>query len=289
MQFVILDLEWNGAFSKRLKKYINEIIEFGSVKVDSSLKAVDTFSALVKPQIGKKLSGRVTELTHITNDQLKTSKFTYEQVLKQFTDFSCDCVILTWGTTDISTLMDNNEYYFNSKKLGFLKEYINLQAYCQNTMGKADAGKQMGLETAAQLLQIEYGEENLHRALDDSVLSYKCFKKLYDEKTVKEYLRKADNKFYDRIGFKNVVLTDLNNPLIDKNQLNFCCDKCGGAVVTTQPLAVKNKSFRGKFHCNKCNYDFFGKVQFKLKYDGVHIKKATYTPKTDTEKKAVTE
>ena len=33
MDIVILDLEWNGTYSRRLKGYINEIIEFGAVTV----------------------------------------------------------------------------------------------------------------------------------------------------------------------------------------------------------------------------------------------------------------
>ena len=30
MQFIIMDLEWNNAYSKKLKVYINEIKEFGA-------------------------------------------------------------------------------------------------------------------------------------------------------------------------------------------------------------------------------------------------------------------
>ena len=32
MEIVILDLEWNAAFSRRTQAYLNEIIEFGAVK-----------------------------------------------------------------------------------------------------------------------------------------------------------------------------------------------------------------------------------------------------------------
>ena len=35
MNIVILDLEWNGAYSRRLHGFINEIIEFGAVKLDA--------------------------------------------------------------------------------------------------------------------------------------------------------------------------------------------------------------------------------------------------------------
>ena len=39
MSFVILDLEWNTAFCKQLNKYVNEVVEFGALKLDKSLKA----------------------------------------------------------------------------------------------------------------------------------------------------------------------------------------------------------------------------------------------------------
>ena len=40
MDFVILDLEWNGTYSRRLKGFMNEIIEFGAVKVNEETAAV---------------------------------------------------------------------------------------------------------------------------------------------------------------------------------------------------------------------------------------------------------
>ena len=51
MEFVILDLEWNGTYSKRKSGFFNEIIEFGAVKVNDRLCVEDTFSVVVKPQI----------------------------------------------------------------------------------------------------------------------------------------------------------------------------------------------------------------------------------------------
>ena len=70
MNFVILDLEWNGTYSRRLKGFMNEIIEFGAVKVDECLHVLDTFDALVRPQVGKKISGKIKTLTNITNEEL---------------------------------------------------------------------------------------------------------------------------------------------------------------------------------------------------------------------------
>lgn len=70
MQFIIMDLEWNNAYCKKLKGYINEIIEFGACKVDKDFNVIDEFSVIVKAQVGKKLQGRVKALTHITNEDI---------------------------------------------------------------------------------------------------------------------------------------------------------------------------------------------------------------------------
>lgn len=50
MNFVILDLEWNGSYSKKLKQYINEVIQFGAVKVTEDLTVIDTFDTFVNPR-----------------------------------------------------------------------------------------------------------------------------------------------------------------------------------------------------------------------------------------------
>lgn len=71
MSYVILDLEWNGSYSKVLHKFVNEIIEIGAVKLDDELNVCDTFTMLVAPKIGKKLCSKVKQLTKITNEELK--------------------------------------------------------------------------------------------------------------------------------------------------------------------------------------------------------------------------
>lgn len=276
MHYVILDLEWNGAYSKRHKKYINEIIEVGAIRVNEKLEIVDTFTELIRPQIGKKISGRVKELTNISNEELSSSKNTFTHVMRLFKRFSKDSIILTWGITDISTLIENNKYYNKKSKLDFLEYYMNLQSYCENFLKKSDPGKQMGLSTAAELLEINFGEESLHRALQDSELSLLCFKKTYDAALVQKFVKKADAQFYNRISFKNIMLTDITNPLLDKEQLFVCCSKCGNVAKQIIPWEIKNKAFRSSFHCDNCNYDFNGKVQYKLKFEGVQIKKATF-------------
>ena len=85
MQYIIMDLEWNTAFDRGRKEFVNEIIEFGAVKLDEDLREVDTFSSFVKPVIEKKLTSRVRKLTHITNEDVMRAE-KYLPVTNRFSD-----------------------------------------------------------------------------------------------------------------------------------------------------------------------------------------------------------
>lgn len=271
MNFVILDLEWNGAYSKKVKKFVNEIIEFGAIKVDEKLNIIDTFSMLVTPQIGKKLNSRVAQLTHITSEELFDSNNTFTHVLSKFKKFLSDSVLLTWGTSDILTLMENCKYYLGENRLTFMKQYCNLQAYSEYMLDHNDKSRQMGLSTCAQQLGITVEGLELHRALDDSKLSLICLRELYNEEKIAPFIENGDSEFYRKITFKNTVIYDLKNPLIDKKEFYICCDKCGRKSRRKSKWISKNRSFRAQFRCNKCRRDFEGRLTFRLKYEGISV------------------
>ena len=65
-----MDLEWNGAYSRKAHGYFNEIIDIGAVKLDSDLRELDRFQAVIKPSISRKLSDIVQNLTHIEPEEL---------------------------------------------------------------------------------------------------------------------------------------------------------------------------------------------------------------------------
>ena len=106
MQFIIMDLEWNNAYCKKLKGYINEIIEFGACKVDKDFNVIDEFSVIVKAQVGKKLQGRVKALTHITNEDISNG-VPFFKALSMFRNWVGDDenVFFSWGDGDIRTLL----------------------------------------------------------------------------------------------------------------------------------------------------------------------------------------
>ena len=55
MQYIVIDLEWNGGYSRKAHGYFNEIIEVGAVRLNETLEVVDTFQANVRPVVSKKL------------------------------------------------------------------------------------------------------------------------------------------------------------------------------------------------------------------------------------------
>ena len=119
MDIVILDLEWNGTYSRRLKGYINEIIEFGAVKCGPDLSEKSTFSCFVKPQVAKHISSTIQSLTSITDENL-TGGMPFMQAVSRFKRWAGDCVVMTWGTSDILTLIENCRYFSGDGRVPFL-------------------------------------------------------------------------------------------------------------------------------------------------------------------------
>ena len=178
------------------------------------------------------------------------------------------------GTSDILTLIENYRYFCGDRRIPFLKYYVDLQAYCERCLSY-DRTKQIGLTTAAQLLEIDETGLDHHRALDDSMLSMRCLQKLYDPDKLRPFLQNAETEeFYNRMEFRTVTVCDLNHPQIKPSDLAFSCDLCGRRARRLRKWQLRNKSFRAPFYCRYCDHHFYGRVQFKLKYDGMVVKKA---------------
>ena len=274
MSYIILDLEWNASYSTRLHGFVNEIIEFGAVKLDESYQIVDTFSVMVKPKIGKRLNGTVKKLTGISLAELKSKGVGFLTAAQRFSDFLGEGTLMTWGTSDIHALLENFSYYTGDYHIPFLKTYCDLQEYCMKALNRFDEGNQMGLGACAELLGLSFSEEEQHRAYADAYLSQKCLLALSDRLPLSSFVLRADEEaFYERMTFKNYFITDLNSPEINKRDLRFRCDKCGKPVRRMKKWKLHNKNFSAEFRCKNCGRAFIGRISFKKKYDGVRVNK----------------
>ncbi len=273
MQYIVVDLEWNGSYSKKAHGYFNEIIEVGAVKLDAQLKTVDTFQCAIRPTVSKKLSGIVTDLTHITEEDLEDG-ITFAKMVREFTGWIGQepAAILTWSTTDLLVLMENCRFFYGKQEVPFLRYYMDFQAYAQQRMQITD-GQQLGLAKAGEMLGIPEDGMSLHRALDDSLLTAQILQKVVQPDSFAAAVQTVDEEFYRRITFKTTVISDLDNPLVKRSELCFDCPECGQNLRRKGKWRFYSRAFCAEFVCRQCDKNYFGRVQFRLKYEGVEVRK----------------
>ena len=272
MNFIIMDLEWNNTYARKTKSFINEIIEIGAVKLDEELNIIDTFSSLIRPQIGKKLRGSVKELTSITNEDVRGG----EPFTKVFSGFrrwvDPDSVILTWGDGDIRVLIDNYKYLNGIEIIPFLRRYADMQPYVQKILNTPKS-HQIGLSAAAQELGVDESEFSHHRAFDDSLLSAECLRKVYSKEAFAPYIKECNDNFYARLTFKAHPISNIHSPLIDQSYLDYKCEICSGKCEQLSSWSYSNQYFRSKYYCPACDRTVRVSVRFKQYYDRIDVRK----------------
>ena len=273
MNYIVIDLEWNGSWSKKAHGYFNEIIEVGAVKVNEQMEILDEFRAAIKPVVSKKLSSIVTDLTNITAEELEDGT-TFTGMMRQLSRWigTDDSVVLTWSTTDLLVLMENCRYFYGRQEIPFLKNYMDFQVYAQQQMG-VDMAQQLGLARAGEMLGIPEDDMSLHRALDDSRLTAAILQKVYDHESFVAAILPVNQEFYERITFKTTIIEDLDDPLVKRSELCFNCPECGQNMKRKGSWRFRSRAFCAEFSCRRCEKKYTGRVQYKLKYEGVEVKK----------------
>ena len=273
MKYIILDLEWNTAFVKKKDTFLNEIIEVGAVMTDSEFNVIDTFTQVIKPKYSKKLSSRVKKLTHIQNEDLQSGK-PFIQVMDTFRKWmgNDDCVICSWGDTDLRTLVDNFKLFTGANHITFMKKYCNLQAYVQNAV-TPPITHQPGLASIAEEFGIDTENLELHRALTDCSLTVMCVKKIYNSELLSSFIRVCDAEFYRRLFFKPKIISDIKNPLVNKKELSGACPECGKKLLIQGDWSFKSNFFRAPHICKACDKPYNVNVRFKICFDSLEIKK----------------
>ena len=273
MQFIVMDLEWNNTYAKKANGYINEIIEIGAVKLDDDLETVDTFSCIIRSQIGKKLRGTVKRLTHLTNADINAGMpFTKAFSLFRKWIGNEETVIITWGDGDIRVLLDNFKYLNGIKVIPFLRLYCDLQKSFQK-ISNSGKGQQTGLLAAAEIVGIDPEMFIHHRALGDSMLTAEILKKIYNLGGISSDFIICDEDFYSKLLYKAKVIRNIDNPLVDKKRLNHTCESCGNACEQLSNWKFHCQFFRANFYCSHCDLTYSVGVRFKRLYDQVEFRK----------------
>lgn len=272
MFYVIMDLEWNNSYNKYKKCFVNEILEIGAVMVDEELEVIDTFSVIIRSQLIKKLSGRVKSLTHISNEAM-SSGVTFQRAVSDFSKWvgSRNCVFMSWGNSDIRVLVDNFSMFCGINGIPFLTQYVDLQKYCQQFIVSA-ANQQIGLVNAAVEMGIDVSHCQFHRALEDSLLGLRCLKKCFNRELLMNTAVICDRAFYQKLLFKANVISNINNPKIDRTKMRCSCSRCGTQMRRLSDWKFSNQSFSAVFFCKSCERLVSFSIRFKEYYDRIDIR-----------------
>lgn len=289
MSYTILDLEWDSVYYQPKDRYINQILQIGAVKLNNNFKIIDTFERTIRSSISDKVSRRFTKLTGITTEDMLAGVPLSTAVLEYNAWIDEDTVTMTWSNSDLYTVMDNEKILIKGIKFN-IDYYLDLQSYIQNEMILLghEVKSQVSLADAAEKLGVKVDGLELHTAKDDSLLCAALLKKYFNKKRFFAMVQDtSQNNFFKKLAFKPIFIDDINSKYINKEDLNFHCNKCGAPAEQKEPWKYRNRWFFSVFYCQNCDRMFAARICVKKGYDSITVKKKVFDYKkrqNDTEK-----
>lgn len=281
MNYILMDLEWNDAYCKKLKGFVNEIVEIGAVKLDENFNEIDRFSQIVRSAITKRLSTRFKELTGITNEQMQEG-IPFGEALERYKKWvGKDTITLTWSNSDLHTLYHNCVNFIGNCKAAEIGRYVDLQKYFQYELSLVGENQknQISLSNAAILFDINFENETLHRALDDSYIAAAILRKCYVKERFENFIiDTCNNGFYERMMYKPHYIQDMAEASLNKEQLYINCPKCKSIARRNTAWRLKMPWFHSSFFCENCKLKFKAAIALKKCYDRVEVKKRVFEP-----------
>ena len=166
--YVVYDLETTGFSSN-----FNEIIEVAAAKIRNG-QIIDEFSTFVKPN--REIGRQITELTSITNDDVRTAP-KVEEVLPAFYDFFKGSILVAHNAT-----FDNSHLFQGLKKLGidaYDTPSIDTLQLAKVRYGHGTRLKKFNLKALCQFFDVELLQH--HRAINDAKATAYCFIKMLND------------------------------------------------------------------------------------------------------------
>jgi len=161
IEFCIIDIETTGFDSQN-----DSIIELSALKIKNN-QIIEKFSTLVNPN--KPIPAFISDLTHITNDMVKTAP-NLETILNVYYSFIGRSVVLGHNINfDINFIYD---YLLKLHNKHFDNDYVDFLMIAKQKL-TLDNYK---LETIASKLNID--TNNVHRGLQDCLILLECYSKI---------------------------------------------------------------------------------------------------------------
>lgn len=276
MDYVILDLEWDSVYFPPKKRFINQILQIGAVRLDDAFNVKETFCATICSAVSKRVTGRFAALTGITSEEMRAG-IPFEEAVNSYNSFAEGAsVTMTWSNSDLYTILENQDFLLGEGVSFKFDKYLDLQKLVQGELLQRgyESKNQISLETATELLNVNTDDISFHSAKDDCLACARLLKLCRERNRLEKLASDTLNSdFYERLRFKPYAISDINDRAIDKNQLHFDCPECGGSVKKLGAWKFVNRWFCANFRCRNCGFKFSGRVMFKKCFDGVNVKR----------------
>lgn len=275
MEYIILDLEWDSVYFPQEKRFINQILQIGAVRLDSEFNTVGTFSATVCSAISNRVTSRFAKLTGITSEKMRAG-IPFSEAVEKYNSFAEGAAVtMTWSNSDLYTIVENQDFLLKDGLRFKMNQYLDLQKLVQSDLAKRgyESKNQISLEAAAEFIGVETDGYELHTALDDCLVCAELLRICYNQKRFASLLRDTSAPdFYARLRFKPYAISDINDNNINREELVFNCPECGGKTQRLGAWKYRNRWFFANFKCRDCKYKFNGRVAFKKTFDEVQVK-----------------
>ncbi|MBR5287476.1 MAG: exonuclease domain-containing protein [Clostridia bacterium] len=160
---IVFDLEWNQNSYVPNHRMPHEIIEIGACRVNRNYEIVDTFSALIKPKLYRRLDKHIKSVTGITESELAAGG-TFSDVFADFIRWCGeDSLLVTWGRDDYPVLKRNAAFFMTT--MPFSPPVDAQFIFAGAVLG--DVHKQMNLHAALEKMEIN-PDVPAHRAVYDA-------------------------------------------------------------------------------------------------------------------------
>lgn len=215
MDYIILDIEFNGRkFASDLPM---EVIEIGAVKLDSSLRQIDSFSSLIKPVYFSKLNSFIKKKTGIPQDGIDQA----EGFRKVITDFkswlnqSEEFLLVTWGGEDLKRIVYDTRMHNLDDALWMAANYFDL---LKGFVRYKNVTNDVSVEAALIDLNI-IATGSAHRALDDAQMTSEVFRaifKMLDFERIQQF-----KDVYSNAKERRMVKNAIRNMIVQKIDPNW--------------------------------------------------------------------
>lgn len=168
MVHIVIDLEMNPVQRslKDVRRFIlDEVIEFGAVKLDENYKQISEFQSYVKPEHSE-ITKHITKLTGITNE-IVADKNTFAIEFEKFFEWigGWDMKIYSWSPSDIKQLKNECSYKLpNFDVFRLEQQWIDIQKEFDDRIGLHNS---LSLKYAVGAMNRDF-EGTAHTALADA-------------------------------------------------------------------------------------------------------------------------